>query len=136
MPQHSSTNHFPHQRLIHNRPVTDSAIAALLGQGLGYKDWEQRLRSDDYMWNEGVKNMIIKKEREIFMSEILRLESEQGITQDGISSNSLPTILKRLKGEEWFPGMPCERQDRLKHGRLLGKDAKLVGSSSFSLTNF
>ena len=108
--------------------MLDTIIDKLLGQGLGYDDWKRKLESQgNFIWSESIKNIIIKKEFSFFREEILRLKSEEN-KSCGLKAktNSLESILKRLKGLEWASGMPNEMEQRRLDGRLLGKDAKSV----------
>jgi hypothetical protein len=124
---------YTNQLLSQDHHVPDRAIAALLGKGWGYDDWQRELRSNGYMWSEGLKNFIIAREYEMFKDEIvfLRLEPRIAESAKGPYSNSTTTILKRIMGEEWFKGQPNEKQQRLGSGRLYGKDAKCVQSTPF-----
>jgi hypothetical protein len=112
-----------------NREVPLEVIDSLLGQGKGYDEWEAKLKILGYgdLWNEALKNKIIKREYETFKKEIIRLRSESNTATKGKDvqkTNSSESILKRLKGQEWANGRPSEKEDRLKSRRLLGKDAK------------
>ena len=72
-----------------------------------------------------MKYRIIKKEYEFFKEEIQRLKSEPNTGKgSGPKTNSLESILKRLKGEVWIKGVLDEKDQRRRDGRLLGKDAK------------
>jgi hypothetical protein len=117
------------QTLLLNRDVPLAVIDTLLGQGLGYDDWETRLRSQGYgdLWNENLKNIIIKREFEYFKVEILRLRGEPNTASKGKDvqkTNSSESIMKRLQGQEWAKGKRSEREQRMKSKTLLGKDAK------------
>jgi hypothetical protein len=117
------------QTLLPNRDVPIAVIDTLLGQGLGYDEWETRLRSQGYgdLWNENLKNIIIKREFEYFKDEILRLRGEPNTASKGKDvqkTNSSESIMKRLQGQEWAKGKRGERDQRMKSKRLLGKDAK------------
>ncbi|KAF4635173.1 hypothetical protein G7Y89_g2932 [Cudoniella acicularis] len=108
--------------------VTPADIDDLLGQGLGYYDWEMKLKSKGWTWNENLKNKIIKHEFEYFKEEILRLIAEPNTAEKGKNvrkTNSAESVLKRLKGEEWAKGRPDEKNRRELNRRLLGKDAKV-----------
>jgi hypothetical protein len=117
------------QNSLLNREVPIAVIDSLLGQGLGYDDWETRLKTKGYgdLWNENLKNMIIKREFEKFKDEILTLRAEPNTASKGKDvqkTNSSESILKRLQGQEWANGKPNEKGERMQRGRLLGKDAK------------
>jgi hypothetical protein len=112
-----------------NREVTIEVIDSLLGQGLGYDEWEARLKLQGYgdSWNEALKNKIIKREYETFKDEILRLKHESNTAPKGKDvqkTNSSESIMKRLQGQEWAKGRPSEKEERLQSRKLLGKDAK------------
>jgi hypothetical protein len=112
-----------------NREVPIEVIDSLLGRGLGYDEWETSLKTLGYgdLWNETLKNKIIKREYENFKQETLRLRQEDNTATKGKDvqkTNSVESIMKRLQGQEWAKGRPSEREERLKSGRLLGKDAK------------
>jgi hypothetical protein len=114
-----------------NREVPIKVIDSLLGRGLGYEEWEARLKTLGYgdLWNETLKNKIIKREYESFKQETLRLRRESNTATKGKDvqkTNSSESIMKRLQGQEWAKGRPSEKEERLQSGRLLGKDAKLV----------
>jgi hypothetical protein len=123
-----STHTLSGQPLVENGAVLNTIIGQLLGQGLGYDDWKRKLQSlGGFIWNESIKNIIIKKEFSFFRAEILLLMSEPNKSRRLKSkTNSLESILKRLQGLEWAKGMPNEMEQRKRNGRLLGKDAKLV----------
>jgi len=105
--------------------VPDEDIVALLGQGLGYDDWKQNMIAKGHGWNKDLKFRLIKSEFEFFREEIEHLKSEENKSRGcGPKTNSLESILKRLKGDVWCKGIPDEREDRLRRGRLLGRDAK------------
>lgn len=107
------------------RVLTDACIDGLLGQGWDYDQWQREFQRQGFLWNSHVKNRVIDRELEYFKKEILRLESEEntGGRQSRAKTNSQESILKRLKGEDWFPGRPSEKDQRLQMNppRLLGK---------------
>ncbi|KAH8794857.1 hypothetical protein BGZ57DRAFT_326890 [Hyaloscypha finlandica] len=110
--------------------VPDVEIESLLGQGRSYDEWKVRLKNHGYggLWNENLKNMIIKREFEKFKTEILRLQAEPNEAPSGKDvqkTNSLESILKRLQGQDWANGKPNEKVQRMRDRRLLGKDAKI-----------
>jgi hypothetical protein len=105
----------------------EAVIVSMLGWGWSYKNWELHLKSQNYVWNDGVKNSIIKMEVELFKDEILQLMSEPNTAPEGRDhpkTNSVANILKRLKGEEWIKGVPNEKEQRYNSQKLLGEDAK------------
>ena len=103
----------------------DTVIEELLGQGFGYAEWEKELVSRGFTWSPNLRNIIIDKEFWFFKDEIEQLLLQPSITQGTNSkSNSIVSILKRLKGEEWVEGIPDEREKRLRTRRLFGKDGK------------
>jgi hypothetical protein len=103
----------------------DAVIEELLGRGFGYADWEKELVTRGFTWSLNLRNIIIDKEFWYFKKEIEQLLLEPSITQGTNSkSNSIVSILKRLKGEEWVEGIPDERETRLRTRRLFGKDGK------------
>jgi hypothetical protein len=105
--------------------VPDWVIDGLFGRGLGYGDWKKELSGLKYRWSESLKYRIIKREYEFFKEEIQRLKSEPNTGKgSGPKTNSLESILKRLKGEVWIKGVLDEKDQRTRDGRLLGKDAK------------
>jgi hypothetical protein len=109
--------------------VPDVEIESLLGQGRSYDEWKVRLKNHGYggLWNENLKNIIIKREFEKFKTEILRLQAEPNEAPSGKDiqkTNSLESILKRLQGQDWANGKPNEKLQRVRDRRLLGKDAK------------
>lgn len=105
--------------------VPDAVIEDFLGLGLAYSEWPAEVRKRNYVWYPALKNIIIKKQWEYFKPEIQVLRLEPRIGQPSRSkSNSLESILMRLKGEPWAEGRPDEREERLRTHRLLGKDAK------------
>jgi hypothetical protein len=115
--------------------VPDAVIEDFLGLGLAYSEWPAEIEKRDYVWHAGLENTIIEKEWEFFKPEIQRLRLEPKIAQSSRSkSNSLASILKRLKGEPWAEGRPDEREERLRTHRLLGKDAKYAFYSSILLS--
>jgi uncharacterized protein YydD (DUF2326 family) len=106
-------------------PVPDDVIEDFLGLGLAYSEWPAQVQKRNHVWYPGLEKTIIEKEWKFFKSEIQRLRLEPKIVQSSRSkSNSLASILKRLKGESWVEGRPDEREERLRTHRLLGKDAK------------
>jgi hypothetical protein len=106
-------------------PVPDAVIKDFLGLGLAYSEWPAEVVKRGHVWYPGLETIIIKKEWDFFKSEIQRLRLEPKIAQASRSkSNSLVSIVKRLKGEQWVKGRPDERAERLRRRRLLGKDAK------------
>jgi hypothetical protein len=109
-----------------NRNIPEAFFDDLLGYGLSHSQWETRFRDNNYLWNDAVKNKMIRKEREWFKEEIQRLQAQPNTA--GImrryKTNSLESILKRLKGEEWVKGIPDEKEIRFQERRLMGKDAK------------
>lgn len=112
-----------------NRTVPDELIDTLFGRGWGYDDWKAHLEGEyNITWSGSLKNTIIKREFLYFQSEILDLKSrttqERG-RRDQPKPNSLESILKRLKGQIWMQGIPSEKKQRLRDGRLLGKDARI-----------
>jgi hypothetical protein len=107
----------------------DRAIEGILGQGLRYSAWrvalEKQLSFQGQVWHPGLENVIKKKEFEKFKEEILRLRLEDRIAHPSRNkSNSLNSILKRLKGKPWVEGLPGEKAQRLQERRLISKDAK------------
>jgi hypothetical protein len=108
------------------RAVPNAIIDQLFGKGLGYSDWEREITRQGYKWNENVMNQIIKREFGYFKDEILILEAQENTATGKHSpkTNSLESILKRIKGEKWLKKMPDERAERLQNGRLFGRDAK------------
>ena len=108
------------------RAVPNSIIDQLFGKGLGYSDWEREIIRQGYKWNENVMNQIIKREFGYFKNEFLILEAQENTATGKRSpnSNSLESILKRIKGEKWSKKMPDEKAERLRDGRLFGRDAK------------
>jgi hypothetical protein len=112
-----------------NREVPIEVIDSLLGRGLGYEEWKAKLKALGYgdLWNETLKNKIIKREYESFKEETLRLRRESNTATNGKDvqkTNSSESIMKRFQGQEWAKGRPSEKEERLQSGRLLGKDAK------------
>jgi hypothetical protein len=117
------------QTSLPNSGVPDEAIDNLLGYGLGYEDWESRLKAQGYgkLWNDHLKNTIIRREFEYFKDETLDLRAEPNEAKGGKEvprTNSSASIMKRFQGHEWVEGRPNERAWRLQNRRLLGKDAK------------
>jgi hypothetical protein len=108
------------------RAVPDAIINQLFGKGLGYSDWEREITIQGYKWNENLINQIIKREFGYFKGEILDLAAQENTATGKHSpkTNSLESILKRIKGEKWLEKMPDERAERLQNGRLFGRDAK------------
>jgi hypothetical protein len=115
----------PKQTYKTNSALLDAVIQDFLGLGLGYSDWPEEVRKRNHVWYPGLEKVIIKKEFEYFKDEILRLKSEPAIAQSSrAKSNSLKSILKRLKGEPWMDGAENEWAERFWSRRLLSKDAK------------
>ena len=118
----------PSSNLFKTDPaVPNEDIDSFLGLGLAYSEWPAEVRKRGHVWYPGLEKIIIEKEWEFFKAEIQRLRLEPKITQSSRSrskSNSLASILKRLKGEPWVEGRQDEREERLRTRRLLGKDAK------------
>jgi hypothetical protein len=108
------------------RTVPDSIIDQLFGKGLGYSDWKREITWQGYKWNENLENQIIKREYGYFKDEILFLEAQENTATGRRSpkTNSLESILKRIKGEKWLENIPDEKAERLRNGRLFGRDAK------------
>jgi len=105
--------------------VPDAVIENFLGLGLAYSEWPAAVENRSYLLYPGLEKIIIEKEWEFFKPEIQLLRLEPKIAQSARSkSNSLASILKRLKGEPWAEGRLDEREERLRTHRLLGKDAK------------
>jgi hypothetical protein len=120
-------------KLMHPGPkllgtqVPESVIDGLFGRGLGYVDWRAELESQGFAWSIPLKFNIIEKEYDFFREEIQLMQSEPDVGRSRGSkakSNSLESILKRLKGEVWIKGVPDEKEKRKREGRLLGEDAK------------
>jgi hypothetical protein len=110
-----------------NRDVPNSVIDNLLGRGWGYNEWGTTLKSQGYLWNETVKNLIIKREFEKFKDEVLFLRAQPNTARKGKDvqkTNSSESIMKRLQGKEWVKGKPNEKEQRKQSRMLLGKDAK------------
>jgi len=122
-----SSSHLPDNISKRDIGIPDAVIAGFLGLGLGYSEWPAEVKKRGYEWSPGLEKVIIERELEYFRPEIQLLMSEETIKvhPSGVRSNSLNTILKRLKGEPWM-GRPAEREERLRAHRLLGKDAKYV----------
>jgi hypothetical protein len=115
----------PKQKCRTDAALLDAAIQEFLGGGLGYSDWPEQIKQRNLVWYPGLEKVIIKKEFEYFKDEILLLLSEPAISQPSrAKSNSLKSILKRLKGEPWMDGGKNEWEERLWSRRLLSKDAK------------
>jgi hypothetical protein len=117
----------PRQRKPSTFLPTDEIMDGLLGQGLRYLEWERSIKSQNYDWNNTVKNTMIKKEYYFFKEEIMSLreqDNEAPKGRDNPKSNSAESILRRLKGKTWIDGVPNERTGRLRSKRLLGPDAK------------
>jgi hypothetical protein len=108
------------------RAVPDAIIDQLFGKGLGYSDWEREITRQGFRYNENLENQIIKREFSYFKPEILFLEAQENTATGRRSpkTNSLESILKRIKGEKWSKKMPDEKAERLRDGRLFGRDAK------------
>jgi len=108
------------------RAVPNSIIDQLFGKGLGYSDWEAEITRQGYRYNENLENQIIKREFSYFKPEILFLEAQENTAKGRRSpkTNSLESILTRIKGEKWSKKMPDEKAERLRDGRLFGRDAK------------
>jgi len=105
--------------------ILGMTIDEFLGRGLGYAQWKIELEARRLTWNANLRNTIIDREFLYFMSEIEQLLAEPNIAQGtGTKSNSLASILKRLKGEVWVEGKPAEEEERRRTRRLYGKDAK------------
>jgi hypothetical protein len=103
----------------------DNAIHEFLGLGLPYSAWPEEVKRRNYTWYPGLEKVIIQKEYEFFRDEIQNLRLEPTIVQSSrVKSNSLKSILKRLKGEVWMDGYPAEREERFQKRRLLSMDAK------------
>jgi hypothetical protein len=105
----------------------DDVLDGLLGQGLGYRDWETSLQDQNFASGRNVRKILIKRELEYFKEEILLLTSQPNTSlerPDVAKTNSCESVLKRLKGETWVEGRPNERDQRYWNGRLLGGDAK------------
>jgi len=126
---HSTTPQPPSEQHKTDLVVPDEVIEDFLGLGLAYSEWPAEVEKRGHVWYPGLENIIIKKQWEFFKEEIQRLRLEPKIAQSSRSksrskSNSLESILKRLKGESWVEGRLDEKAERLRDKRLLGKDAK------------
>jgi hypothetical protein len=125
MPADHSTPQPPTDLSKTDPAVPDAVIEDFLGLGLAYSEWPAEVEKRGHVWFPGLEKTIIEKELEFFKPEIQLLRLEPKIAQSSRSkSNSLASILKRLKGEPWVEGRPDEREERLRTHRLLGKDAK------------
>ena len=115
----------PTQKCRTDPALLDAAIQEFLGVGLGYSDWPEEIKRRNHVWYPGLEKIIIKKEFENFKDEIQLFRSEPAIAQSSrAKSNSLKSILKRLKGEPWMDGGENEWEGRFLTRRLLSKDAK------------
>lgn len=103
----------------------NKAIQEFLGLGLPYSAWPKEVERRNHTWYPGLEKIIIQKEYELFRDEIQRLRLEPTVVQSSrVKSNSLKSILKRLKGEPWMDGCSAEWEERLHNRRLLSVDAK------------
>ncbi|KAN0095534.1 hypothetical protein V8E51_016245 [Hyaloscypha variabilis] len=83
--------------LLENVDVLYTTIDQLLGQGLGYNDWNLELENlGAFAYPKSLQNLIIEKEFAFFKEEILRLQSQPNTTP-GLKSktNSLESILSQ-----------------------------------------
>ena len=125
MSSDTSADPTPKQICKADTTALDEAIDAVLGLGLRYKAWPEALSKQGQAWYPALKKVIIKKEYELFREEIQRLRLEDKVTHPSrVQSNSLNSILKRLKGKPWVDGLPGEREQRLLNRTLISKDAK------------
>jgi hypothetical protein len=91
---------------------------------LRYDEWPAALRKQGYPWKPNLRGIMIKKEFEYFREEICCMRQEQRIEhRSKVKSNSLNSIVKRLKGKS-VAGLPAEKEKRLQAHRLLSKDAQ------------
>lgn len=105
--------------------LLDAAIQDILGLGLPYSAWRGEVERRNHVWYPNLEKVIIQKEYEFFKDEIQHLRLEPNIVQSSrVKSNSLKSILKRLKGELWMDGCPNEWEIRLHSRRLLSESAK------------
>lgn len=104
---------------------------SVLGRGLGYSEWEEYAKRLRIPYTGRMKNTLIRMEFELFKEEILILKAEPAgkSKRDEPKSNSLESILKRLKGIPWMAGLPGEKKQRMLCGRLFGKDARYIDNT-------
>ncbi|KAG4434984.1 hypothetical protein IFR05_009538 [Cadophora sp. M221] len=103
-------------------------IDSLLGQGWGYSKFVEEVQRQEHARIPGLKRKILMREFALFRQEIQEKRLEPDIDDGWRSqSNSLESILKRLKGESWLQSQPLrnEKDERLRTRRLLGKEMKV-----------
>jgi hypothetical protein len=102
--EHKSTERDQRSSMTENprRVVPVHVVDDLIGQGLGYADWERNLKSLGYAWNQRVKDSVINRElSHLFKAEILELLNEPNMARkarDVAKTNSPASILYRLQG--------------------------------------
>jgi len=100
---------------------------SFLGLGLSREQWKNGLESRNFEYDHTIKYKMMKLELDRVKSEIISYLTEDNFApkgKDNAKSNSVPTILKRMKGEDWMTGMTNEKKQRLHSRTLLGSDTK------------
>lgn len=115
----NTSTDLPSTSHLHPNEVADNVVEALLGRGLSYLEWKSQLTRKRYLWNEGLKLRIIRKEFLMFKPEIERMMLEPNTSAElGPKSNSYIQIMKRIKGKTG------DREERLASGTLFGSNGK------------
>lgn len=88
-----------------------NVIDSLLGQGWGCSEFKDEVQRQGHAWNPGLENAILMREFALFRQETQEKRLEPDIGKGLRSqSNSLQSILKRLKRQALAPESAPEKQ--------------------------